>query len=88
MTKRKTAAAPAPDAALHNPDPTYVRELLARAGVSQRDAARRVGVSERSMRGYVAEAGTPTAQPIPYPVQYALECLAYSIQSGRPNPAS
>ena len=47
----------------------YVRELLSKAGVSQREAARRLGVSERTMRHYV-ERGAP------YTVQFCLEALA------------
>lgn len=45
------------------------------AGISQREAARRIGISERVMRYYLAnEAGD--YRPAPYPVQFALEALA------------
>lgn len=60
-----------PDASKHDPRPDYLRALLHQAGLSQREAARRVGVSERVMRYYVA--GDRLA---PYPVQFALEVLA------------
>lgn len=62
-----------PSAAKHNPDPAYLRELIDRAGLSQREAARRIGVSERVMRYYLAD--PPIGKPAPYPVQYALEHL-------------
>lgn len=66
----------APDATLYNPDPAYLRGLIERAGLSQREAARRVGVSERIMRQYLADRAARTALDAPYPVQYALEKLA------------
>lgn len=64
-----------PDATLHNPDPAYLRGLLDRAGISQRKAAARLGLSERMMRYYLSPAGSATHRPAPYPVQYALERL-------------
>jgi hypothetical protein len=60
-----------PNAAKHNPDPDYVRKLLDRAGVSQREAARILGVTDRAMRYWCSG-----DQPIPYTAQFALECLA------------
>jgi transcriptional regulator with XRE-family HTH domain len=54
-----------------NPDPAYLRELIKRAGLSQREAARRIGVSERAMRYYLSG-----ERDAPYPVQYALESLS------------
>ena len=62
-----------PNSANHNPDPAYLRGLIERAGLSQREAARRIGVSERVMRYYLAD--PPVGKPAPYPVQYALERL-------------
>ena len=62
-----------PEASLHNPCPRYLRLLIARAGLSQREAARRVGVSERMLRYYLSDVDDRKA---PYPVQYALENLA------------
>lgn len=64
-----------PDATRHNPSPDYLRALLERAGVSQREAARRIGISERMMRYYLAP---PDAdhRPAPYAIQYALERLS------------
>lgn len=59
-----------PNALKHNPDPAYLRELLERAGLSQREAARRIGISERVMRYYLSG-----EREAPYPVQYALENL-------------
>ena len=62
-----------PDATQHDPRPEYLRELIDKAGLSQREAARRIGISERVMRYYVADNSDRLA---PYPVQYALERLA------------
>lgn len=64
-----------PDAKRHWPRPEYLRALLDRAGMSQRSAARQIGVSERVMRYYLADK-TADYRPAPYPVQFALEALA------------
>jgi hypothetical protein len=65
-----------PDASRHNPRPEYLRALLDQAGVSQREAARRIGISERLLRYYVAPEHAEDRRVAPYPVQYALERLA------------
>lgn len=67
-----------PDATKHNPSPDYLRALLAQCGLSQREAARRIGVSDRVMRYYLAPTDSPGYRPAPYTVQYALESLARS----------
>lgn len=59
-----------PNATLHNPDPEYIRTLVAATGLSQQAAARQIGISPRAMRYYLA--GENEA---PYPVQYCLEQL-------------
>ena len=70
-----------PDARLYDPHPDYLRELVDRTGLSQRAAARAIGISERAMRQYLADPATATtALPAPYPVQYALEQLGRSIR--------
>ena len=56
----------------HNPDPTYLRELLARAGLSQRGAARLVMINERTMRYYCSG-----QLDLPYTTQLALEFIAH-----------
>lgn len=65
-----------PDATRYNPSPTYLRGLLCRAGVSQQAAARRIGISPRTMRYYLCATDAPGYRAAPYPVQYALEMLA------------
>ena len=65
-----------PDATRYNPSPTYLRGLLARAGVSQQAAARAIGISPRTMRYYLTSPNAAGYRPAPYAVQYALEMLA------------
>ena len=65
-----------PDSSKHDPSPEYLRALLDRAGVSQREAARRIGVSERMMRYYLAPESADY-RPAPYAVQFALESLSH-----------
>lgn len=57
----------------HNPDAFYLRDLIDQASLSQRAAARRIGISERTMRDYLNPAHPSKA---PYAVQYCLEALA------------
>lgn len=64
-----------PDSSKHDPRPEHLRALLAKAGVSQREAARRLGISERVMRYYLADESADY-RPAPYPVQFAIEALA------------
>ena len=74
----------APDATSHDPCPLYLRALLERAGLSQRAAARRIGISERVMRYYLSPAASPHYRAAPYTVQYALEMLAQQRQGRDP----
>ena len=64
-----------PDASTHDPDPDYLRGLIKRAGMSASAAARRIGVSLRSMRYYLAPCDADH-RAAPYHVQFALEALA------------
>ena len=64
-----------PNAAKHDPRPERLRSLLESAGLTQREAARRIGVSERVMRYYLADSSVKDYRPAPYVVQYALEQL-------------
>lgn len=64
-----------PDASKHDPRPEYLRALLAEAGVSQQEAARRLGISARMMRYYLAD-DSADHRPAPYPVQFAIESLS------------
>lgn len=73
-----------PDARNHRPDPAYLLGLLDDAGLSQTEAAKRLGISDRTMRRYLAlperrySPGEVVTErvPCPYPVQFALEVLA------------
>ena len=65
-----------PDSNLHNPDPAYLRGLITIAGLSQQEAARRIGISTRVMRQYLSRRDARTALYAPYPIQFALEALA------------
>ena len=62
---------PKPDARELDIDPGYLRALLAEAGLSQRGAARILGLPNRTFRAY-----TMGETPCPYTVQYALEVLS------------
>jgi transcriptional regulator with XRE-family HTH domain len=64
-----------PDASKHDPRPEYLRALIAASGLSQRQVAKRIGVSERMVRYYLAEESADH-RPAPYPVQFAIEALA------------
>ncbi|MDV5861977.1 helix-turn-helix transcriptional regulator [Pseudomonas mendocina] len=65
-----------PNASNHNPDPRYLRGLLEKAGLTQRQAAQRLGISDRVMRYYLSAETSDSYRAAPYPVQFALECLA------------
>jgi len=60
-----------PDPSTLTSDPAYLRGLLAQAGLSQRAAARAIGVNERTMRDWLAG-----KYQWPYTAQYALEALS------------
>jgi hypothetical protein len=70
-----------PDATRHDPRPAYLRALVADTGLSQRATARRIGISARLLRYYLAprEADHRVA---PYPVQFCLESLSKSNSDG------
>jgi transcriptional regulator with XRE-family HTH domain len=59
-----------PDASKHNPDPAYLRSLIEAAGLSQRAAAIKIGITDRTMRYYLSG-----ERDAPYSVQFALENL-------------
>lgn len=70
-----------PNAANHRPEAEYFRELVSRAGISHRAAARALDLDERTMRYFASG-----QKPMPYPVQYCLEALAAGgvAESGAP----
>lgn len=65
-----------PNASMHNPNPEYLRSLVDKSGLSQRKAAHAIGITERVMRYYLSCVDSESYRPAPYPVQFALECLA------------
>ncbi|KAA8702450.1 MULTISPECIES: helix-turn-helix domain-containing protein [Pseudomonas fluorescens group] len=65
-----------PDASNHNPSPHYLRGVLEQAGISQREAATMLGLSDRVIRYYLSDTSSPSHRPAPYVVQFAIECLA------------
>ena len=65
-----------PDARNYRKDTFYFRELIEKAGLTQRAAALLVGVPERTMRDYL-NPKKENSMP-PYSVQFCLECLAAS----------
>ena len=60
-----------PNPKTYDPDPAYLRGLVERSGLSQRECARRIGLSDRAMRYYLSGERKPM-----YAVQYLLEALA------------
>lgn len=62
-----------PDAVNHNPDEQYLRGLIEKSGLSQRECARRLGITSASLRHMLSDCSQRKA---PYTVQYALEELA------------
>jgi hypothetical protein len=60
---------------LHWPTPEYTRALCQATGLSKREIARRLGISDRMLRYYCMAATHPSFRPIPYTEQFALERL-------------
>lgn len=58
-----------PDAKQHK-DADYFRVLVQKTGMTQVQIAKKIGVTDRSMRRY-------SAKGAPYLVQFAVECLVY-----------
>ena len=60
-----------PDAKQHK-DADYFRALVAKTNMTHSQIAKRIGVTDRSIRRYVKNGS-------PYPIQFAVECLIYGI---------
>lgn len=58
----------------HNPDPAYLRGLIENSTYSQREVARLIGITDRSLRLYITIEGR-NKRPIPYSIQYCVEQL-------------
>lgn len=66
-----------PDASNHNPGHEYLRSLIARAGLSQAQAAQLIGIDERGMRYRLTDPASGKRHKLAsYSEQYALESLA------------
>lgn len=63
-----------PDASRYNPSPDYIRGLIQSIPLSQREIARRIGVSDRYIRALVAG-----SRECSYPIQFCLECLKEGV---------
>jgi len=61
--------------------PDTLRALIARIGISQRHAARLIGISERQMRSYLADPDRATAIEAPAYVGLALEGIAARLDA-------
>lgn len=59
-----------PNAAEHNTDPEYCRDLVDSIKMRRLDVARTIGIDKRTLRRYMSG-----ERKMPYPVQFALECL-------------
>jgi len=68
-----------PDATRHDPRPEYLRALIEAAGISQRAAAQRIGISDRLLRYYITDPAAGEHRVAPYPVQFALEALGAPV---------
>lgn len=69
-----------PNAGNYNPNPDYLRRLILRSDLTQREVAIKVGISERMLRHYLMNEGASSYRAAPYLVQYALEQLALKPQ--------
>ena len=67
-----------PNADKRNSSPVYLRKLVDRTGLSQQACARAMGVKPRLFRRYLRLPPVGDYLQAPYPVQFALECLAAS----------
>ena len=65
-----------PSAANHNPNPRYLRNLIAESGLSMRKTSDLIGMSWTGFRNYLRDEADPLFRSAPYTVQFALECLA------------
>jgi len=60
-----------PDSRQHK-DAEYFRILVKKTGLTQLEISKKLGVTERSIRRYVANGA-------PYCIQFAVECLVYGV---------
>ena len=74
-----------PDKSNHyNPSPDYLRGLIGRIGLSQREIARRLGYAENNFRRHLIHADRSSYRPAPYLLQLVLECWAAGFEPKHP----
>ncbi len=59
-----------PDATKLDTSPEYVQALIGSTGMTQPDLARQIGVTDKTIRNWLAG-----RQPWPYTAQFAIECI-------------
>ena len=70
-----------PNITHHSPAPDYLRGLIRQSGLSQAKVAKRLGISLRGLTLYISAEDAPGHLPVPYCVQFALECLAKEVSA-------
>ncbi len=65
-----------PNAETHDSSPDYILGLIMSTGLTKRECARRLGITDRALRYYCAPIGAKRWDACPYLVQFGLECLA------------
>ncbi|HEY6612746.1 MAG TPA: hypothetical protein VIZ86_16655 [Pseudomonas sp.] len=67
-----------PDCTQYDPEPQRLRYLIARSGMSERQAASRIGIAIRALRYYLLPEDSEKHVTPGYPVLYTLEGLAFA----------
>ena len=81
LTERPAAYTMTPNITHHNTAPDYLRGLICQSGLSQAKVAKRLGISMRSLTVYISAEDARGHWPVPYCVQFALECLAKEVSA-------
>lgn len=70
----------------HNPDPDYIRALIAKTGLQHTELAPLLGLTRQTLGRHIESLDSKTYTPIKYPTQVCLEILARqnTDQHGQP----